>query len=156
MNTEIGWLSDEQYEQIVTLTPIPGIDLVIINNNYETLLVERRAGAYQGSWCTIGGRIRLGETLKNTIDRQAAELGVKVDVIFPFNPTFPAFVNDRWQDPTKHTMCNVYPVRIRSGELLPEGPEFTSTRWFHTKSLPENIGYDHRHQIQEVLRRIKI
>lgn len=153
------WMTDEEYLFVTKKIPIHCVDLVILRKNnkvLETLLLVRKTGYEKGKYCIIGGRQRLGETAKDTVIRQAAELGVEVSILTPFDYDFPAWVNSRHgQDSTKQPVCSVYPVKIIGGEILPEGSEYSSYKWFPVDKLPQVIAYDHRFEIEIVLKQLE-
>lgn len=152
------WMSEDEYKLVVQKTPIPTIDLVVLRQNggrWETLLLVRRTGYEAGNWCVIGGRQRLGETAKEGIERQADDLGVRVEIIPPFEANFPAWVHDDpLQDRTKHACTNVYPVRIVEGNVQKEGEEFTASKWFSIDELPE-MAYHGRFEVIKAVEQLK-
>lgn len=152
------WMTDKEYQLVTERTPIPTVDLVILRERgpeKDILLLVRKTGYEAGNWCLIGGRQWLGETAKETIKRQAADLDVEVEIIPPFAPNFPAWVHDDpTQDKTKHAITNVYPARIISGTVRQEGEEYKGFRWFRVGQLPSNIAYHHRQEIQKALEQL--
>lgn len=152
------WMSDKEYQLVTKETPIPTVNLVILkksNNIWQTLLLVRKTGYAKGQWCIIGGRIWIGETLKQAIDRQAEDLKVKVKIISPFNPNFPGFIDDRnTQDKTKHPISLVYPAVITSGKVREEGEEYKGYKWFPINKLPR-IAYKQKLQIKKTLEHLK-
>jgi len=152
------WMTDHDYAFVTKHTPLPCVDLVILRENngkMETLLLVRKTGYAAGLWCIIGGRVWIGETTQEAIQRQAAYLGVAVEVMKPYAPEFPAWVNGNpKQDETKHSIASVYPVRIVSGKLKKEGEEYTGYKWFDVGALPEHIAYDHKEEIQKAVEKL--
>lgn len=149
------WMSEEEYKLVTEKTPIPTVDLVILRsrkNRLEVLLLIRKTGYAAGQHCLIGGRQWIGETLADTIKRQADDLTVKVKVMKPFTPNFPAWIYDKpGQDKTKQSLTHVYPVKIVSGKVREEGEEYKGFEWFPAGDLPE-IAYD---QAKEIIMAIK-
>lgn len=152
------WMSDEEYAFVTGKTPIPCVDLVILRNHdnrTEVLLLTRKTGQYSGAWCIIGGRVRLGETIKQAIDRHAADLGVTVAIIKPFEVDFPALLNGNFKDDrTKHYIVSVYPVEITKGVMRREGEEYTGSGWFDVNNLPQKMAYDHKEEILKTINRL--
>lgn len=153
------WLSDREYELITKKTPIPTVNLVIIRQNmnrWEVLLLIRKIGYGSGSWCIIGGRVRMDESIKQAINRHARDLGVKVKIISPFERNFPCFIDDRnTQDETKHPISMVYPVKIVSGKIRDEGMEYKGYKWFLINKLPK-IAYGQKLQIKKTIEKLNI
>ncbi len=152
------WMSDKEYLLVTQKTPIPTVNLAILRKNkktWEILLLIRKTGYAKGQWCMIGGRVWIGETLKQAIDRQAADLKVKVKIIPPFNSNFPSFIDDQKnQDKTKSPLSFVYPVEIVSGEARKEGEEYKGFKWFPINEIPET-GYGQKLQTQKTINQLK-
>jgi len=51
------------YDKIVLLTPIVGVEALIVNDDNEILFSKRNNPPVNGEWGFAGGRIRKGETL---------------------------------------------------------------------------------------------
>ena len=152
------WMSDEEYLFVTKKTPIPTVNLVIlrkVGNNWKILLLIRKTGYAKGQWCIIGGRVYVGESIKEAIDRQASDLEVKVKIIPPFNSNFPSFIDDQEnQDKTKSPLSFVYPAEIVSGEVREEGEEYKGYKWLSIDKLPE-IGYGQKLQIEKTIEQLK-
>lgn len=152
------WMSHKEYLLVTQKTPIPTVNLTILRKNkkrWEILLLIRKTGYAAGQWCIIGGRVWMGETLKQSLVRQAEDLKVKVKIIPPFNPNFPAFIDDRKnQDKTKSPLSLVYPVEIVSGKVREEGEEYKGFKWFPINRMPET-GYGQKLQIQKTIDQLK-
>lgn len=154
-----SWMTDEEYRLVIKRTPIPTVNLVVLRktkDGWEILLLVRKTGYARGSWCMIGGRVWIGETLGHAIDRQAKDLAIKVKIFPPFNSNFPAFIDDsRNQDKTKSPLSFVYPVEIVSGRIREEGEEYKGFKWFPVNKLPK-IAYGQRWQIQKTIERLTL
>ncbi len=152
------WMNDEEYLFVTQKTPIPTVNLAILRKykkSWEILLLIRKTGYAKGQWCIIGGRIWIGETLKQAIDRQAEDLKVKVKIMPPFNPNFPSYIDDQKnQDETKSPLSFVYPVEIVSGEVREEGEEYKGFKWFSISKIPK-ISYGQKLQIQTTIKQLK-
>lgn len=158
MKRQSFWMSDKEYFLVTKKTPIPTVNLVILRKNKETfevLLLIRKTGYANGQWCIIGGRVHIGESLKQAIDRQAEDLKVKVKIIPPFDSTFPSFIDDQKnQDKTKSPLSFIYPVEIVSGEVRREGEEYKGYKWFSISKIPK-ISYGQKLQIQTTIEQLK-
>ncbi len=156
---ENAWMSEEEYEIVTGKSVVPCIDLVILRKNnekeLEVLLLIRKTGYGAGKWCIIGGRQWKRERARELIDRQARDLGIKVEVIPPFEPGFPAWIHDNPnQDKTKHPCNMVYPVKIISGQIREEGEEYKGYKWFPINDLPSGIAYHHEHEILKAIEQL--
>lgn len=56
----------------MTTPPVLAVSAVVIDHA-EILLVERGAGAAAGDWAVPGGRVELGETLAEALEREVRE-----------------------------------------------------------------------------------
>lgn len=157
---EKQFLPKETFDLIQKSIPIVCIDLVVLRNNRsEVLLVKRKIEPEAGKWCLIGGRMLLGEKLPMTIKRQSQrELGVNVSIIPPFEPNFPAFIDDNPKaDPQKHAVALTYPVTISPDSTLNlEGPEFSETKWFRLSTLPKKMGFNHKKALAATMRKVQM
>ena len=156
---EHTWMSEEEYQLVTGKSVIPCVDLVILRKDIKgdigILLLIRKTGYGTGGWCLIGGRQWKGETAEETIDRQARDVGIKVETIPPFQPNFPAWINDDPnQDKTKHPCSMTYPVKIISGQVRDEGEEYKGWKWFSVKEIPK-MNYGHRFQVLKTLEQLK-
>ena len=53
-------------------SPKAGVGAVVFRND-AVLLIQRKSPPYQNQWCIPGGKIRLGETLKQAAEREILE-----------------------------------------------------------------------------------
>ena len=153
-------MSDAEYEMVTEKSVIPCNDLVVLRGkeNWEVALFVRKTGYAKGKWCVIGGRQWKGEVAGEAVKRQAKEMGIAVEVIFPFEPNFPAWVHDDpKQDKTKHSSGSVYPVRIVSGEIKQEDVEYTGFKWFPISKLPPDSqwAYHHKFEVEKVIEQLR-
>lgn len=157
-NKQSFWMSEKEYLLVTKKIPIPTVNLVILRrykNNWEILMLTRKTGYAKGQWCIIGGRVYIGESLNQAIDRQADDLKVKVKILPPFNSNFPSFIDDQKnQDKTKSPLSFVYPVEIKSGEVREEGKEYKCYEWFPINNLPQ-IAYGQKLQIRKCIEQLK-
>lgn len=155
---KLSWMSDKEYLLVTELTPLTTVNLVILRgrkDKQEVLLLIRKTGYAKGSWCIIGGRVLIGETLEKAIHRHVSDLGIRVKIIPPFNSNFPTFIDDRInQDKTKHPISLIYPAKIISGKVREEGEEYKGYKWFPINKLPK-IAYGQKLQIQKTIEQLK-
>ncbi|MBU2264631.1 DUF4916 domain-containing protein [Patescibacteria group bacterium] len=154
-----GFLPKKTFDLIQKSIPVVCVDLVILRNHHsELLLIKRRIEPETGKWCLIGGRVLMGERLSMAISRQTRrELGVKVSILPPFGPNFPAFIDaDPKADPQKHAVALTYPVTISPNRTLNlEGPEFSKTKWFKLKKIPK-LGFNHKKALAETMKKVQM
>lgn len=157
---KISWMSDKDYRLVTERSVVPCNDLVVLRGEekWEVALFIRKTGYEKGKWCVIGGRQWKGETAAEAIKRQAAEMGVVVEVISPFEPNFPAWIHDDpKQDKTKHSSGSVYPIRIVSGQLMAEGKEYSEFCWLSIDSLPNKNqwAYHHKFEVEKTIAQLR-
>ena len=69
------------YEQTKALMPIPSVEAMIIKED-SLLFLRRKNSPAKGEWWFPGGRIRKGESFKETLFREVKEeTGLDVDVV---------------------------------------------------------------------------
>jgi colanic acid biosynthesis protein WcaH len=70
-------LDEEDFLDVIRLTPLVSIDLIVTDGNRRVLLGQRRNRPAQDSWFVPGGRVRKGETLDTAFTRVVRdELGI--------------------------------------------------------------------------------
>lgn len=75
------WLEDEQFKQVINVTPLISIDLVLRDDTGRILLGLRRNRPASGFWFVPGGRIFKNERVEDAFFRiTQAELGVSYSV----------------------------------------------------------------------------
>ena len=80
MPERVEWVSDEDWEAIVSNAPIVSVDLVVLTPD-GIVLGRRENEPAKGMWFVPGGRVQKGEQLNNAALRVAREeLGVDVDI----------------------------------------------------------------------------
>ncbi len=73
-------LNEELFLMISALTPIPNVDLLVVNEKNQLLLSRRNDPFFDKSWHIPGGCIRYGEELETRIQQTAMrELGSRVE-----------------------------------------------------------------------------
>lgn len=64
----------------MTARPIPGVGVAVISEG-RVLLIQRGRGAQAGKWAVPGGKVDLGETLRETAVREVREeTGLDIDL----------------------------------------------------------------------------
>ena len=69
------------YEKIKALIPIPSVEAIIMKDD-SLLFLRRKNSPAKGEWWFPGGRIRKGETFKETLFRKVKEeTGLNIEII---------------------------------------------------------------------------
>lgn len=67
------YIEETLYQEILAKMPIPCVDLIIENSKGEILMLKRNNEPAKNQWWTPGGRVLLGETLREAALRKAQE-----------------------------------------------------------------------------------
>ncbi|WP_084125460.1 DUF4916 domain-containing protein [Demequina sp. NBRC 110054] len=148
-----GYMDAETWELVQNLVPIPCADVVLTRLDEEGRrqvgLILRTDSPWGAVWCQIGGRQRLGESL-----REAAERHLRESVTGPGGralaaddydlPEQPAALFEFFKeprpghgiDPRKQATSGVYVVEACEAGFEATGGEATEFRWFDAEQLP--------------------
>lgn len=138
----------EMFSKIRKLVPLLTIDGVIFAEG-KVLLVKRSIKPYMGYWCVPGGRVEFGETVEEAVLREAKEeTGLDVEI-----GKMVGIYSDPKRDPRGHTITIAYLLKAVGGELKHDEEEASAVKYF--RSLPKNIGFDHRKIIMDAKRLVR-
>ena len=136
-------LPEDLFLIISELTPMINVDLLITNQQRETLLTWREDEFYGPGWHVPGGIIRFKETAAARIAKVAQqELGVSVE-----NEDRPILVTEI-MNPTRETRghfismlyrCTLKTALSAANEFSEECPKNNHWRWFSV--APDNLIY---------------
>jgi len=139
------WIDDAEYHRIQTLIPIVCIDVLPVRmagtQVAEVGLIFRPTPQGQ-RWCTVGGRLRHGETFAEAIRRELlGALGPDIRFDLPADPR-PQYVQPYYTvpqatggyDSRKHSIGLSWAVPI-TGTVRPDG-EALHFEWFAPGQLP--------------------
>lgn len=74
--TKEGFIPDDEYKKIVTLLPLPCVDIVVALGG-KFLLGKRKIEPAGGEWWPPGGRVLIGEKLVDAVKRKLKDdLGI--------------------------------------------------------------------------------
>jgi ADP-ribose pyrophosphatase YjhB (NUDIX family) len=108
---------------------------IIENNKGEILLSLRNDPKFKGAhlkWDLIGGKNEMGESLEETLQREACEeSGLKIRV----GKLLPHCICKNWELPGyfQHTLVMCYAVRKISGKLDSQDRKIKELRWLNPK-----------------------
>ena len=108
------------------MNPIPGVGVVIVDDQDRLLVIQRGDGVGRGQWAVPGGKVRWGETWREAAQREALEetgLEVKVGpVIWTGESVGPG------QPPEWHFSLVDFACEVVGGDLR-AGDDAADVRW---------------------------
>ncbi len=134
-------LSKDIFHFVSSLTPIINVDLLIKNENSETLLTWRSDEFYGPGWHLPGGVIRFKENPITRIEKVAlGELGCQV--LYDHSPLTvrSQIANDR--DIRGHFISLLYKCSLKtipSSTMKAFGPTPSNGQWRWHKKAPDNL-----------------
>lgn len=132
------WLEKDEFQRVLSSTPLVSIDLVITNGNGEVLLGKRNNRPAQGYWFVPGGRIQKNESLASAFARLTAEeLGVKQEYTrAQLLGAFDHFYTDCvfGESPSTHYVALAHKVTLKEELELPK-QQHSEYRWFSIAEL---------------------
>jgi len=115
------------------LKPEVAVGAVVIHEG-RVLLVKRKKPPAQGLWAIPGGRIKLGETLKQAAERELfEETGILIDAKQPIY-TFDSIHKDHKGKIRFHYVIIDLWAEYKGGKLK-AGDDAVEARWFNTSEL---------------------
>jgi ADP-ribose pyrophosphatase YjhB (NUDIX family) len=141
-----GWLDDETWALVQRQVPVACVDLVPARGGdgapLEVGLILRES-PFGLRWCQIGGRLRLGETMREGLLRHLAHTLANATVDLPTDPQ-PDYVM-QWftdeipasrdgveygYDPRQHAVALCFAAEMRGEPVPVEGGEAVRFGWF--------------------------
>lgn len=154
------WLSDAQFCEVVTRTPLVAIDLLVRNRSSELLLGMRLNRPARGSWFVPGGRVRKDETLDAAFLRLTeGELGRPLPrsaarPLGVFEHLYPDSVfADTGHGPTTHYVVLAYLLSLEVELLtaLPTGQHGQYRWWSEAEIRTDPAVHEHTRAYLDVL-----
>lgn len=157
------WIEESEWERIQRTIPIVCVDVLALGargNRFTSAGLILRHTPHQGDrWCLIGGRMRIGETIVEAVERHVyGALGPHVR--FCLSPSQqPCYVaqympfarDDLPVDPRKHAIGLTFVLEV-SGTPQPRD-EALDFQWFPISRLPdtEAFGFQQNQVVQSCL-----
>ena len=143
---DVAWLNILAWSEM--RTPHSGANAIVLNDAGEVLLIRR---ADNGRWCLPGGHIDYGETVRQTVIREAyEETGIQVDVERLSGVYSKPYEAREGLIKPSHYVILAFLCRPLGGEIrLSE--ESTDVRYFAPDQLPETLWSWHRQRIEDAL-----
>ncbi len=115
-------IPETKYREIQSLVPIATV-LIVVHQEGKVLICRRNIEPRKGEWCLPGGRVNLGETLGETVLREAKEeLGIEVKIERQIG-TFDSIL------PQQHYTATAYLVTPVNDEEIKLNEEHIEYKW---------------------------
>lgn len=146
VQTPDGYLDQKTWELIQASIPVPCVDIYPVIRDSEGKITHlgmiERVAPFQGgrSWCHVGGRIFLNETVAEALNRHSVEtLGVDISEKLGDTPQ-PGWVEEYLRvlpsvdghgyDPRKHAISLSFAIDYPEDTLNVVGGEGLKFQWF--------------------------
>ena len=132
-------LPQKSYKLMWELTPVPCVDLVIVDDD-KFLLSKRNIPPSKGLWHLPGGRIHKGELAIEAAKRKAfEETGLQIDV-----KKFIGYYDDPNTDARGHAIVLGF-VCEPIGGTLQKNKDASGLKYFN--KIPQKLGFRHQAQV---------
>jgi 8-oxo-dGTP diphosphatase len=114
----------------------PGVGVGIYVRKDDKILLGKRKGFGEGTWCAPGGKLHMYESPEDCAVRETSEeAGIEVK-----NLRYIGLTNDTYRDAGRHFITLSYVADWKSGEVKIMEPDRCSEwRWFQWHDLPEPL-----------------
>ena len=129
----MSYLTDEEWETVVTKMPMPSVDLVITDEAGERVLLGRRENRpAKHTWFVPGSRLLKGERIVEAVERIAhEECGLEVAIEQPLGWYEHIYESsDVDPDVGKHYIPIAFHVTMTGGRVKADD-QHGDLRWFH-------------------------
>jgi len=127
--------------------PIPTVDVIVYNDKWEVLLIERKNPPY--GWAIPGGFVDVGETLEDAAKREILEeVGLKIELDMVFG-----VYSSPDRDPRQHTITTVFIARLPKAQRPEAGDDAKTFKFFSLNNLPKMAFY-HEKILKDFQKRI--
>jgi colanic acid biosynthesis protein WcaH len=123
-------IEEKLYKKIITVLPIPCVDLVVENQKGKILLLKRRNEPAKDQWWFPGGRIHFGELRKEAAVRKLREECGLLSDFFNEIGTYDLILHS-FDNQISHAITTVYHCKIESCEGLKIDNQSVAFKWNH-------------------------
>lgn len=125
---------------------------LFIKDNKIALLYRQNTGKNDGMYALIGGKVEIGESVRDGLIREIAEeVGV---VVNPYDVELVHCVSS-WQE-DKESLALCFLIKKWSGNLINKEPHLhADITWFALDALPSDLVARNRHVIEMVQKGIR-
>jgi colanic acid biosynthesis protein WcaH len=122
-------ISEELYQQIVRVMPIPCVDLMVVNDQGEVLLAKRKNEPAKDEWWFPGGRVHYLENRRAAAIRKLREeCGLETDRVIELG-TFDVIVERQDDHELLHGITTLFSVQINPGEEVLLDDQNSKAEW---------------------------
>ncbi len=127
--------------------PIPTADIIIEFEDKGIILIKRKNPPY--GWAIPGGFVKYGESLEETVIREAKEeTSLDVTLTRQFHT-----YSDPKRDPRHHTITTVYIAKATGVPKACDDAEKIGI--FTEENLPQNLAFDHEKILKDYFASLK-
>lgn len=132
----------EDFKQLVANAPLFAIDLVVLNEQNQILLGQRKNAPAKGFWFVPGGRVFKNESLENAVKRiSQVELGCMLNrEALHFLGLFDHFYSDSFFDKqiSTHYINATHGIRLAVEQLNLPTEQHKVYRWVDVDDLAQD------------------
>lgn len=125
------------------------IDALIVKDN-KILLIQRGAEPFKGFWGTPGGYVGWDESTEETVKRE-----VKEETNLEVTETKMVGVYSSPDRHPKQVINIVYLVKVKDQEIK-HGDDALDAQWFDLDNLPDQMALDHKQNIKDAVKMLKL
>lgn len=116
----------------------------------KILLIKRNTVPFKGYWGLPGGRMNPGETVEQTVVREAKEeTGLRVKIVCKIGEYVEKGIKDD-VDYEYYPTC--FLVKVVDGEIKRQESEIQDIQLFSLKALPKPLAFEHDKMINDYLK----
>ena len=149
------YVPDQLYASIEASIPIVCTDFIMVRRNGSGRIVEvgliERESPYGRVWCSVGGRIRRGESIRAALLRHQQEALTGIELQLPDDPQprhvfqfFPeelgvSLPHPIGADARKHSVGLTFVIDVVGDPVVVDGGEALSVGFFSPDALPDAV-----------------
>lgn len=140
------FIESDLYKEIISKIPITCVDIVVRNELGDYLLIKRKQQPFKNIYWIIGGRINIGETIKEAVNRKMREeISIdisenKIEYMGFYEDFFEEYNidgNDGEDMHAYHTISLIFSVTLASEIEIKLDKDHSNWKW--SKELPKQL-----------------
>ena len=122
-------IPEDLYRKILSLMPVPCVDLLVVDRAQRVLLLKRRNEPAKGLWWVPGGRVHFDELRIAAAHRKLQEeCGLKAQVE-PVELCTEDLILPNGDRTNSHVICTVFQVDVDSGSQVALDEQSEAADW---------------------------